>query len=185
METNMAARLALAATFLAALAAPSAAQRPALPPADDQPTVSLPAPDELRRQILARDQARFDLQFGFSCDVKAMRGFVTDNMEFYHDHEGFAVDNGDQWAADYGRYCAERRSDNVRRRRELIPSSLVVSPLPGFGAVASGEHQFFELQPDKSWKVFARARFATAWRLGRDGVWRIARDFSYDHRKVE
>lgn len=161
-----------------------AVARPPLPPADDTPIVKLPPTAEMRRQILARDQALFDLQFSFSCDVGSMRDFVTDNMEFYHDHEGFAVDNGDQWASDYGRFCEDRKRSNERVRRRLVPSSLIISPLPNYGAVETGTHEFYMRQPNGSWKLDQRSRFAIVWRLGTDGVWRIARDFSYDHRKL-
>lgn len=158
--------------------------RPPLPPADGHAPVTLPPAAIMRRQILARDQALFDLQFGFACDVKAMRDFVTDDMEFYHDHEGFAVKGGDQWASDFGRFCKDRVRDNYHQRRRLVASSVVFSPLPNFGAVETGEQQFYWRKPNGQWKLNGRSRFAIVWRLGSDGVWRIARDLSYDHREL-
>lgn len=179
-------KLGLWVAILSAFALTQTARaRPPLPPADDSPIVKLPPAGELRRQILARDQALFDLQFDFTCDVKAMRDFVTDDMEFYHDHEGFAVDSGDQWASDYGRFCEDRKRDNERLRRKLVASSLVISSLPNYGAVESGTQEFYVRQSNGSWKLDVRSRFAIVWRLGTDGVWRIARDFSFDHRKVK
>ncbi len=165
-------------------AAVSAQQKAALLPADGVPSVQVPTGSALEKQLLARDQALFDLQYSSTCDVAAMRGFVTDDMEFYHDEEGFAVDSGDQWAADYQRLCAARRSRSEQTRRELVRPSVVISRIPNFGAVMTGEHRFFRRSADGREKLTARARFSKLWRLGADGVWRLARSLSFDHRKV-
>lgn len=161
----------------------AAADRP-LPPADGGPAVNVPAGRELERQIISRDQALFDLQFGATCDVNAMRGFVTDDIEFYHDKEGFAVDSGAQWASDYGRLCARRRDRGEHVRRELVKDMVVISLIPNYGAVESGEHRFYARQSDGTERLTQRARFTKLWRLGGDGKWRLARSFSFDHREV-
>lgn len=167
-----------------ASAAHSAPPRRALAPADGLPAVQVPSGLTLERQLVARDQALFDLQYSRACDVAAMRDFVTDDMEFYHDQEGFAVDSGDQWASDYGRLCAARSARGEQTRRELVRTSMLVSRIPNYGAVMTGEHRFFRRAANGREVLTATARFSKLWRLGSDGLWRLARSFSIDHRKV-
>ena len=165
-------------------AAFSAPPKSTLPPADGLPPVQVPSGAALERQLLARDQALFDLQYASSCNGAAMRDFVTPDMEFYHDEEGFAVNNGDQWASDYARLCNARRLRDEHVRRELVERSVLISRIPNYGAVMTGEHRFFRREANGREKLVAVARFSKLWRLGSDGVWRLARSFSFDHRKV-
>ena len=158
--------------------------KPPLPPADGKPAVNVPEGRELERQIIARDKEFFEVLFHV-CDPARMRQFVTDDMEFYHDVEGFAVASAERWVSDYSESCVRRKNQPVPARRELIRDTVVISRIPNYGAVQVGEHQFLERQSDGSEKIVERARFAQLWRLGTDGIWRIARDFSFDHREVK
>jgi hypothetical protein len=165
-------------------AAYPAPPKTALQPADGLPAVQVPTGQTLERQLLARDQGLFDLQYAPTCHVAAMRDFVTADMEFYHDEEGFAVDSGDQWAADYGRLCAARNTRGEQMRRELVSTSALISRIPNYGAVMTGEQRFFRRTPSGQERFVATSRFSKLWRLGPDGVWRLARSFSFEHRKV-
>ncbi len=61
--------------------------------------------------------------------------------------------------------------------RELVPGSLAVYPLPGFGALEVGTHRF--LHPGEPNNI-GQAQFLHVWRL-KDDEWKISRVISYDH----
>src|SRR3712207_3881126 len=113
--------LRMKACFYCAVLASSLATpaKTALPPADGKPAVEVPEGQELTRQILARDEEFFEVLFHV-CDPSRMREFVTDDFEFYHDVEGFAVASAERWVSDYERSCARRKNQPVPVRRELL-----------------------------------------------------------------
>ena len=145
--------------------------------------VSIPAQPALTEQIAARDAALFDLLFAGPCDGARFRSFLADDVEFYHDKGGFNVRNADEFVALFERNCAERQDPAAwRSRRELVPGSLHVDPVPGHGAIQAGEHLFYERKGvDGPEQLAGRARFAQLWVLGSDGQWRLSRVFSYAH----
>ena len=114
-----------------------------------------------------------------------MRSLVMPDLEFYHDRTG-VVRGADRFVADYPRFCTERQAPNAwRSRRALVPESLIVDPVPGHGAIEDGVHVFYERQGDGPEKRVGRARFTQLWSLGADGIWRLARIFSFAHEKAE
>lgn len=142
--------------------------------------VQVPAQPELTRAIAARDAELFALAFQ-GCDPAKLRTMVTDDLEFYHDKGGLTYRSGDEMAADYGKKCKERtKPDAWRSRRELVQSSLHVDPVPGHGAMQTGEHLFYERQGNGPEKLVGRARFAHVWRL-EGGSWKVSRILSYAH----
>lgn len=147
------------------------------------PPVTIPAQPALTEQIAAADAELFDLSFNQPCDVSRFRGMLTDDVEFYHDKAGFNVRKADDFVAIYLRQCTSRANPKATRaRRELIASTLHVDPVPGWGAIETGEHLFYERQgKDAPEKLVGRARFAHLWVLGSDGQWRVSRVFSYAH----
>lgn len=153
-----------------ALAAAQAAAGPALPEG--------PA---LTEAIAARDAEFFDILFN-RCDPERMRAYLTPDFEMYHDRDGAIPPGADAFVADYRRFCTERQAPNAwRSRRELLRPTLNVHPVPGFGAIEDGEHQFYERQGDGPERLVGHARFTQLWKLTPDG-WRLARVFSYAHR---
>jgi len=159
---------AILAALLAAQAAPA-----------DPPAVTLPQAAELRRQIEAADAALFELIF-LGCDPPQLRASITDDLEFYHDRDG-AITGADAFVDGYARQCRERQEPNAwRSRRELVPATLAVDPVPGLGAIETGEHVFYERQGDGPEQLAGRARFAQLWVLSPTG-WRLSRVFSYAH----
>lgn len=159
---------AILAALLALQAAPAAA-----------PAVALPEAAELRRQIEAADADFFRLLF-LGCDPARAREGITADLEFYHDRGGASF-GADAFIAVYERQCRERQApDAWRSRRELVPGTLSVDPVPGLGAIETGEHVFFERQGEGPEQLVGRARFAQLWVLSPTG-WRLSRVFSYAH----
>lgn len=127
--------------------------------------------DDLARM----DQAVFDASF-VSCDATRANAIFDDDVEFYHDKDGFST--------------GERVRKNTRRltascpgkqgvTRSVVPGSLEVYPIKGYGAAQIGVHRFDERGAATS----TLARFVHVWRL--DGkTWRLARILSLDHQAV-
>ncbi|WP_299003987.1 nuclear transport factor 2 family protein [uncultured Caulobacter sp.] len=142
-------------------------------------SILVPTQPALTAAIAARDTALFDLMFA-QCDPAALAATVTDDMEFYHD-KGGAMDR-QAFIADYAKSCAAKRApDAWRSRRELVPETLKVYAIPGFGAVEEGTHLFYERKGEGPERLAGKARFSILWKLGADGQWRMARTFSIDH----
>ena len=104
-----------------------------------------------------------------ACDSAAFRAQFTDDAEFYHDLAG----------ASFGETA--RRLNGCPRdqgvMRVLVPGSLRVFRMKGYGAIQSGLHRFVRSQSEPA----TIARFVHLWRqVG--GVWRLARVLSYDHK---
>lgn len=163
---------ALLPLLAAAIAAPSPAQPVTIPP---QP--------QLTEQIRKADAELFSLFFEGPCDVPRFRSMITDDVEFYHDKGGFNVRKPEDFVGQFQERCA-KLSDltSWRQRRELVANSLHVDPIPGWGAMEIGDHQFYERQGAAGeWKLVGKASFAMVWVLGSDGKWRVSRVLSFAH----
>lgn len=159
----------LIAGLVAALAA---AQTPA-------PAVVIPDGAALTPIIAERDAALFSTMFD-RCDPAALADLVADDLEFYHDRGGLTATRT-AFVADYAKGCEARKApDAWRSRRELVPGTMRVYPIPGVGAVEEASHLFYERQGDGPETLVGRARLSMLWRL-EDGHWRLARAFSIDH----
>lgn len=148
--------------------------------------LTLPEGPALTEAIRARDAELFQLAF-LGCDPARLRTMLTPDFEMYHDRDGVVATNAEAFVADYDRSCHDRqRPDAWRSRRALVPASLNVHPVPGYGAIEDGEHLFYEWQGDaqgpeeRAGHLVGRARFTQLWKLTPDG-WRLARVFSYAH----
>jgi hypothetical protein len=135
-----------------------------------QPGATPQKSDPLFQTIVAQDKALFDAYN--TCDLKTLGSMVTDDLEFYHDKTGLAT--GKQSFLD-------SIKDNIcgKVTRELVPGTLEVYPLAGYGAVEIGTHRF-----QHPWVqdhgVVGEAKFVMVWQ-NKAGVWKIARVISYDH----
>jgi hypothetical protein len=163
-----------------ALAAPTPPASPPTPP----PAPTIPAQPALTDAIVARDAEFFALYFT-GCDPARLRTMLTPDLEFYHDKGGFAFRDAEAMVADYAKECAAKKApDAWRSRRELARASLRVDPIPGYGAIADGEHYFFERKGDGPEKRVGYGRFTIVWVLAPDG-WRMSRALSFAHRPAE
>jgi hypothetical protein len=154
----------LAAALLAAPAAPAGAQsRRGLAPAD-----------ELHRTVAALDAALFDAYN--RCELETFGSFFTDDVEFYHDKGGLTRSR---------QSLVESLKNNIcgRVRRELLPETLEVYPMDGYGAIEMGVHRFYELKGPNPNEPVGEAQFIHLWQH-KDGAWKITRVISYDHGPV-
>ena len=122
--------------------------------------------------ITARDTAMFEA-FN-TCDGKAFRTFLTDDMEFYHDDDG-VLDGPDTLAN------AVDTSICGNFTRQLVADSLEVWPIPGFGAIQTGVHTFTNVG---AVDPHGKGRFLLVWKQT-EGGWKVARIVSYDHGPFE
>jgi len=123
--------------------------------------------DELARV----DSVLFDAAY-VTCDMARLETLLAPDIEFFHDVTGRQA--GDEVRASFRRLTANcPRGQGIRR--EVVPGTLRVYPIAGFGAAQTGTHRFVE----RSGKV-TLARFVDVWQRT-DGAWRLARVLSLDH----
>lgn len=110
---------------------------------------------------------------------------LADDFEFFHDKFGQIASSPRQFVESVRQGCeAQEKGTNVRARRELIQGSMAVYPMNNYGAIQTGSHRFFGLEPGKPDRLRESARFFHAWKQV-DGKWKLARAFSFDHRPAE
>ena len=156
------------------------------PPAPVQP-VKIPDQPELTRQIEEADAALFKLFFEGPCDTVRFRAMLTDDIEFYHDKGGFNVRKPEDFVGQFEQRCKDLQDPTSwRSRRELVPGTLHVDPIPGWGAMEVGDHVFYERHgASGEEKPVGEASFSMVWVLGKDGKWRVSRVLSYGHKPAK
>jgi len=126
--------------------------------------------EELDRVGAALDAALFDSYN--KCDLEKFGAFFVDDVEFYHDQGGVTL----------GRTAL---TDSVKKNicgkttRELVPGSLKVFYMKGYGMLETGVHRFHHPGHEDTEGV-GEGQFIHLWQY-KDGVWRITRVVSYDH----
>lgn len=128
----------------------------------------LPVNDPLYKTISGLDTELFDAYN--KCQLDRLEPLVAKDLEFYHDKSGLSV--GRQTFID-----AIRNNICGKVHRDLVPGSLEVYPLEGFGAVEVGVHRF--THPGDPHEL-GEAKFVTLWQH-KDGSWKITRAISFDH----
>lgn len=131
--------------------------------------------DEIRSQaqldktIAALDTALFDAYN--RCDAAKFRSFFADDLEFYHSKDGPIKGSETLTRNIVENICG----GDVRR--ELVPGSLEVHRMEGYGALQIGIHRFHH---PKSKRPTGQGRFINLWQY-KDGKWKISRVISFDH----
>jgi hypothetical protein len=140
------------------------------------PAQTVPPLDKIQNQqeldsaITTLDAALFDAYN--KCDLDKFASFIDENVEFYHDQGGVTL----------GRAAL---TDSVKKNicgkvtRELVPGSLKIYPMKGYGAVEIGVHRFHHPGHDDT-EGIGEAEFIHLWQY-KDGAWKITRVISYDH----
>jgi hypothetical protein len=132
-----------------------------------------PQSDALLKTIRSLDAKLFEAYN--RCDLTTLSAMVSDDLEFYHDQSGLSVGKT---------IFLEQIKQNIcgKVQRTLVPASLEVYALKGFGAVEIGVHRFH--QPKRPEEGVGEAKFVTIWQ-NKDGVWLLTRAISFDHAPVK
>ena len=129
--------------------------------------------DELFRTIASLDAAVFDAYN--RCDLEKFSSFFTDDLEFYHDQGGLTRSRQSVVEAVRNNICG-------KVTRELVPGTLEVYPMKGYGAVEIGVHRFHHPGRESTEPV-GEAKFIHLWQ-NEDGAWKITRVISFDHQAL-
>lgn len=141
-----------------------------------QGAVKFPNNQELQEIILQHDRDFWEAYN--QCDVDGMIQFITDDLEFYHDKNGFTTGIKEFEESLRNGLCAKGGN---RTRREAVEGTVEVYPLEGFGAIILGKHFFFETQAGKPERRTGIAQFTHVWKL-EGGHWKMSRVLSFDHK---
>ncbi len=139
------------------------------PSALAQSVDSIKTQEELNTVVTSLDADLFDTYN--RCDLEKFVKFFSDDVEFYHDQAGVSLGK---------EKLVESLKNNICGgdvRRVLVPGSLEVHRMKGYGVVEIGVHRF---EHPKSKTPVGEARFVHLWQY-KDGAWKIARVISYDH----
>lgn len=165
---------AAALCLMAAPAVPASAEQPAAPATTSvaSPVRTAPPSDPKALHDLVFELDRLMFEAFNAHDVDALMQFFAHDFEFFYDRDGL-LDHA-QVKTGFTRLFA----GNPDLRRELVPGSLEVHPLPGYGALQIGRHRFCHTEngrPDCG--AFS---FVQVWRWS-GGEWKVARELSYGH----
>ena len=122
-------------------------------------------------EIQALDASFFDAYN--RCDLRQVSILVADDLEFYDDRDGFEMSR-QTLLDDLEKYICGKV------HRELVPGTLEVHPIPGYGALEIGAHRFCEASPSACPSGSSVSKFVHIWRK-KDGAWKLTRAVSYGH----
>ena len=134
-------------------------------------------------ELAEKDKALFDSVFN-TCNLNKLAEMVTDDFEFYHDRAGNNATSGKQFVNSIREACEKRKTGaDYQLKRELLENSLQVYPLNNYGAIQMGVHRFYILTEGKA-QLAEVAIFTHLWKQ-ENGIWKIARVLSYDHKPAK
>lgn len=134
----------------------------------------------LVEEIRAADAAFFAAFFD-TCDVAAVRRFVADDFEMFHDKGGRVAASGAEFVTSAQDKCRRQaEGTDFLSTRRLVQETLQVYPLNDFGAISTGTHEFFAVKQGEPDRLTETGRFTIVWKE-ENGTWKLARALSYDH----
>lgn len=105
-------------------------------------------------------------------DINTFKNYFSEDLEFFHDTGGLT---------DYNHtinFLKTTTEQNNGLKRELVKESLQVYPIPGYGAMEIGSHQFCHIENGKNdCGIF---KFVQIWQK-KEGQWKVTRVVSYGH----
>jgi len=121
---------------------------------------------ELHDLVVSLDKKFFDAYN--SCDVAIHEEMIDEDLEFYHDIGGLATSKIQ---------IIQALKDNIcdKVTRELIKGTIEVYPIPEYGAIQMGWHQFHNSQEPNAKPT--PSKFVTIWKQDGDR-WSITRVIS-------
>lgn len=137
----------------------------------------------LYKTLKKQDSLLFDVGFN-TCNIPAFEMLVSDNFEFYHDQAGTMLSKVAFINSVKNNVC----SLSYKASRVLEPGSMQVYPLEKngvlYGAIQTGIHRFYALEPGKPLYFTSRAKFSNVWKL-ENSEWKLIRSLSYDHQDTD
>lgn len=132
-------------------------------------------------QVRKADDAYWrDFNFGSSALFNA---HLSQDVEFYHDLGGMVLGYEALAKVNAGMDNSENPG-----RRVIVPDTLRIFPMRSgpdiYGAIVMGDHDFFSTESGKIKTRILRSSF-THLMLLKDGVWKVARIYSYNHQRVK
>lgn len=116
------------------------------------------------------------------CQADIYPNFITEDLEFYHDKGGSSA--GMTAIIEGSKTGMCNPGKDFRLRRKAIPATVQIFPMQQDGqyyaAIISGEHIFYIREKGQE-RLDGHANFTHLWVL-RNGVWKMSRVFSYNHR---
>lgn len=129
----------------------------------------------LRETVLALDKALFDA-FN-ACDIETWKSYLAEDIEFYQDNDSVTTTRA-QLEPSFMDRCGPDGAATLRR--ELVPETMEVHPIQGYGAVQLGSHRFLVVSSGVPDRIVGTPKFVHLWRNA-DGAWQITRVISYSH----
>jgi len=126
--------------------------------------------DELYLEILEMDRALFEA-FN-NRNLQKQETIFAQDIEFFHDQGGMS--RYDELIENTKRLFAQ----NNELKRTLVPSSLEIYPIKGYGALQVGEHTFCHVGNGRN--DCGTFKFVHVWQQRSDG-WKLTRVISYGH----
>ena len=102
-----------------------------------------------------------------NCRVDRFEKYFSGNIEFYHDKGGLTTSKQELIDALKNNICG-------KVTRELVPGSIEVYPIPGYGAIQMGSHRFHNIRENSTSRP---GKFVHTWRR-ENGEWKITRVIS-------
>lgn len=125
-----------------------------------------PVSQQLHDSIATLDSILFEAYN--NCRISVFDSLMSAEIEFYHDHGGLSTSKPDLTEALRKNICG-------KVTRFLLPGSIEVYPIPGFGAVQFGHHRFRNVaEPDAESKY---SKFVHIWKRSNTG-WLLHRVIS-------
>ena len=132
----------------------------------------------LFNELKARDSLIFNLGYN-QCDTVLLRNLLSDDMEFYHDVDGF-LKSKEILIQSIPNLCKMP----YKATRELIEGSMKVFPLYAngelYGAIQTGVHEFYGQDEENPRYLTSTAKFTHLW-IKEDNDWKLKTILSYDH----
>lgn len=134
----------------------------------------------LSQTLKTNDSLLFNVGFN-NCDIHQFDSLISNNFEFYHDEAGISSSKAMFIESIRNGMCKLA----YKPKRKLFPNSLKVYPLEKggvvYGAIQTGEHEFYAIEPGKPEYLTSTALFTHIWLL-ENGIWKLSRGFSYNHK---
>jgi hypothetical protein len=135
---------------------------------------------DLRVAVTKADESLFAAVFD-SCDPVAVAALTVADFEFIHDKWGQIAKSRDEFVkAILGSCERQKQGTDFKATRRLIKSSIAIYRMKDYGALQTGEHQFYRVEKDGTLSPTEYAKFTHLWREEK-GRLLLAKVISYAH----